>query len=76
MSNQRGGRYHSAAMNDEGGGNITLQQLISFFAKAQDALEGAEEPDSALRFEIVKDWLKEDVTNGAPFVFSTKVLGL
>lgn len=76
MSNQRHGRYHAAALNDEGGGNITLKDLISFFAQAEDALRSEGEEDSALRFEIVKDWLTEDVAKGAKFTFSTKVLGL
>lgn len=76
MSNQRDGRFHAAAMNDEGGGNISLKDLISFVDQAQKALEQANEPDSALRFEILGDFLKEDVTNGTPFRFTTRALGL
>lgn len=73
---QRAGRFHSAAMNDDGGGNITLKQLIDFTRKAQASLEEAGESDAALRFEIFGDYLSEDVANGTPFQFSTKALGL
>lgn len=75
--NQRAGRYHAASSNDDGGGNITLSQLIKFVRAAQVALENTpDEIDSAVRFEIFADYLEEDVANGAPFVFSTKTLGL
>jgi hypothetical protein len=76
MSNQRSGRYHAAAMNDDGGGNITLKELITFVEKAQAALEDAGEGDAALRFEIFGDYLKQDVTSGQHFQFSTRALGL
>lgn len=76
MSNQRGGRFHAAAMNDEGGGNITLKDLITFVDKAQAALEDSGESDAALRFEIFGDYLKEDVASGQRFQFSNKALGL
>lgn len=74
--NQRAGRYHSAAMNDEGGGKIDLKDLIYFVTQSQRALEDAGESDAALRFEIFGDFLREDVANGKPFAFSTKALGL
>jgi hypothetical protein len=63
-------------MNDEHGGNVSLKDLIYFVTQAQRALEEVDEEDSALRFEIFGDFLREDVANGKPFVFSTKALGL
>jgi hypothetical protein len=76
MSNQRRGRFHSASLNDEGGGQITLKELIDFVTQAQKSLEQNGEEDSALRFEILGDFLREDVANGTPFRFTTKALGL
>lgn len=73
--NQRPGRYHSAALHDSGSA-IPLSQLIRFVRAAQAALEKHGEDDSALRFEILGDYLQEDVVNGKPFEFTTKTLGL
>ena len=74
--NQRAGRFHAASLNDSGGGNIALGDLIKFVRSAQDALEQTGESDSALRFEILGDFIENDVVAGAPFKFSTKALGL
>ena len=74
--NQRKGSYHAAAMNDEGGGNITLKQLIAVIRAAQHELETNDEEDSALRFEIFGDFLENDIANGKPFSYTSRMIGL
>lgn len=76
MSNQRAGRFHGAGASDSEGGSIPLKALILFVTQAQQALEHIGEDESALRFEIFGDYLREDVANGARFEFTTKTLGL
>lgn len=67
---------HAATMRDEGGGNITLKQLIEVIRGCQTALEEIGEEDSALRFEIFKDYLENEVTNGKPLNYTNKLIGL
>jgi hypothetical protein len=76
MSNQRAGKTHSAAMNDDRLGQ-QLGQFAKLIRAAQAALESEGEEDSALRFEILGDFLEKDVINdGKSLMFSTKVIGL
>ena len=73
--NQRAGKTHSAAMAD-GGGSVSYGDLLKFIRSAQQALESDGEDDSALRFEILADYLENDYRAGTPLRFTTKVLGL
>ena len=63
MSNQRPGKYHSAS-----GVDLTIQinvfNLISFCRDAQSILTLQGEEDSALRFEILGDYLTQDYKGG------------
>jgi hypothetical protein len=76
MSNQRRGSFHAAAMTDDRSGQ-QVGQFAKLIRAAQAALEAEGEDDSALRFEILGDYLEKDVINdGKPLMFSTKVIGL
>ena len=70
--NQRPGKYHKAALSD--GDKISLRSLVEFCKKAKVDLENAGEQDSALRFEILEDWLRNDFKGS--LVYSSKVIGL
>lgn len=73
--NQRAGKTHAAGM-DQGGGSVQYSDLLRFVRAAQKALESEGEEDSALRFEILGDYLSEDYKVGNPLTFTTKALGL
>ena len=51
-------------------------QLIKFLQLCQKRLEMEGERDSAFRFEMVVDYLKQDYVPGRPLEFDGKVLGL
>jgi hypothetical protein len=73
--NQRAGKTHSAAATDNRQ-MVDLAALIKFVSAARVALEQEGEEDSALRFELFEDFLRNDVANGKPFGFTYKALGL
>jgi hypothetical protein len=74
MSNQRPGKSHAAGLNDRA--DVSLRSLIDYVKQAHAACEEVGEEDSALRFEMMLDFLQQDVVNGKPFKFSYKSLGL
>jgi hypothetical protein len=71
--NQRKGKTHSAALND--GDKIRLGDLIKFCEAARDDLQKMGEEDSALRFEIFEEWLRNDF-RGGKLSYSSKMIGL
>lgn len=73
--NQRSGKTHAAAAFDNRQ-TVDLAALIKFVADARFALEQEGEDESALRFELFEEYLREDVANGKPFGFTYKALGL
>jgi len=72
MSNQRAGKTHSAALVD--GDKISLQSLITFCKEARKDLTSEGEEDSALRFEILEEWLRNDFKGS--FKYQSKMIGL
>lgn len=76
MSNQRRGSFHAAAMTDDRSGQ-EVGKFAKLIRQAQVALEEEGEDDSALRFEILADYLEKDVINdGKPLAFTYKIIGL
>ncbi len=73
--NQRSGKTHSAAATD-GRQNVDLMSLIKFAQSASQALKDSGEEDAAHYFEMFEEYLRLDVANGKPFVFTNKSLGL
>jgi hypothetical protein len=69
---QRAGKTHKAALSD--GDKIRFGDLLDFCKKARADLEKAGEEDSALRFEILEQWLKEDFRG--QFKYQSKMIGL
>jgi len=74
--NQRAGKMHAAGMNDEGGGNISLKSLIKVIRSIQAELAGSDEFDAEVRFEIFGDYLENEIANGKPFVYTSKMIGV
>lgn len=72
MSNQRAGKTHKAALSDSD--KISLRSMVEFCKKARIDLENAGEEDSALRFEILEEWLRNDFKGS--FIYSSKMIGL
>ena len=72
MSNQRAGKMHKAALSDSD--KISYKSLVEFCKKARADLENAGEEDSALRFEVLEDWLRNDFRGS--FIYSSKMIGL
>jgi hypothetical protein len=58
------------------GTGVNLRSVLNFARAAQKALEQEGEEDSALRFELLADYLEKDVANGKPFGFTYKTIGL
>ena len=73
MSNQRPGKYHKASGADSGI-HINAFALIKFCKEAQEVLQKRGEEDSALRFEILGDYLREDYKGGQ--INTGRALGL
>lgn len=71
---QRPAKTHAAALNDDG--TIRLSALVKFVREAQAALESSDDPNAALRFEILGDYLVEDYKPNTPLKFSNRALGL
>lgn len=55
MSNQRGGKWHKAAMSDNDTQGL---QMASFFREAKEALEKQGHEDAAFYFEQCEDWIR------------------
>lgn len=70
--NQRKGKTHSAALGEDD--KVRLGDLIKFVKAAKEDLEKVGEEDSALRFEILEDWLRNDFRGR--LAYSSKVIGL
>ena len=70
--NQRPGKSHKAALTDFD--KISLGSLVDFCKKAKVDLEKNGEEDSALRFEILEDWLRNDFKGR--FSYDSKMIGL
>lgn len=75
MSNQRAGKTYNAAATDTRQ-SVDLAALIKYVSAARVALEQEGEEESALRFELFEDFLRNDVANGKPLGFTYKSLGL
>jgi hypothetical protein len=71
--NQRPAKTHAAGLRD--GDTISIGSLVKFCREAKNELEKAGEEDSALRFEIFEEWLRNDY-KGGPLKFTSKALGL
>ena len=70
--NQRAGKTHSAALVDND--KVSLQALINFCKEAKNDLEKEGEEDSALRFEVLEEWLRNDFKGS--FKYQSKMIGL
>lgn len=55
---------------------ISHLHLIKFIEECQHQLTLKGEPDSAFRFEMVADYLKNDFKPGSPLYYNPMVLGL
>jgi hypothetical protein len=69
---QRNAKTHKAALSDSD--KISYKSLVEFCKKARIDLENAGEEDSALRFEVLEDWLRNDFKGS--FIYSSKMIGL
>lgn len=56
--------------------HVSVRQLVKYIEDAHQALEEAGEDDSALRFELLADYLRNGLTNPAHLKFQTKHIGL
>lgn len=72
MSNQRAGKTHKAALSDSD--KIRYADLVAFCKQAKQDLADAGEEDSALRFEILEEWLRSDFKGS--FSYNPRMLGL
>jgi hypothetical protein len=69
---QRQGKSHKAALVDSD--KISYKSLVEFCKKAKVDLESAGEEDSALRFELLEEWLRKDFKGS--FSYNSKMIGL
>lgn len=69
---QRAAKTHKATLSDSD--KISLHSLIEFCKKARVDLENEGEEDSALRFEILEQWLRNDFKG--QFKYTSKMIGL
>ena len=69
---QRAGKTSKAALVDAD--KISFKSLVDFCKQARVELEKAGEEDSALRFEILEEWLRNDFKGS--FKFDSKMIGL
>ncbi len=58
------------------GSNVNLRSLTKFVREAREALIKSGEEEAAHYFEVFEDHLVQDVANGKPFQFTTKIFGL
>lgn len=58
------------------GTGVNHRTLTAFVRQARDALEREGKEEAAHYFEMIEEYLVKDVSNGTPFGFTTKVLGL
>lgn len=77
MSNQRRGNSHQAAATDSSGGTVSIKDLIALLKECERACATDDPRDNAeLRFELLREWIENEVAYGAPLKFSYKILGL
>ena len=69
---QRAGKMKKAALTDND--KIRYGDLVEFCKQARVDLTKAGDEDSALRFEILESWLREDYKG--QFKYSSKMIGL
>ena len=69
---QRNTKTHKAALSDSD--KISYKSLVEFCKKAKTDLENAGEEDSALRFEVLEEWLRNDFKGS--FNYNSKMIGL
>ena len=69
---QRNAKTHKAALSDSD--KISLRSLVEFCKKARSDLENEGDFDSALRFEVLEDWLRNDFKGS--FIYESKMIGL
>lgn len=58
------------------GTGVNLRSLVEYVRSAQIALKENGEDDAAHYFEMLETYLVQDVSNGKPFGFTYKSLGL
>lgn len=58
------------------GTGVDLRSLIRFVEQAESDLRSSGYDDSADYFELIHDFLQQDVANGKPFVYRSRILGL
>lgn len=58
------------------GTGVNLRSVVDYARAASAALREAGEDDAAHYFEMFEDYLIKDVSNGKPFGFTYKTLGL
>lgn len=58
------------------GTGVNHRSLVDFCRRANATLIEEGELDSAYYFEMLEEFLVQDVANGKPFVFTNKVFGL
>lgn len=56
--------------------HVKLSSLVKYLRACQQALETEGEPDSALRFELLVDYLSNEYSPKDGLSFKTKHLGL
>ena len=69
---QRAGRKTAAALNPD---KVSLMSLVTFCDKAREDLERAGDEDSALRFELLAEYLRNDFRGGS-LIYNSRILGL
>ena len=74
--NQRIARMKPASMTNHDDPSIRVSSLIKFIEGAQLALEARGEEDSAVRFECLAQYLRDDYKLGIPFVFRGAAIGM
>lgn len=58
------------------GTGVNLRSLINYVRDAKTALKQSNEEEAAHYFEMFEEYLVQDVSNGKPFGFTYKSLGL
>lgn len=71
MSNKR----HAAALDDSS--NVSLGALLKVIRSCQEALDESNEFDASLRFEILGDYIEEEIIKfGRPFTYTSRMIGI
>ena len=72
MSNQRPGKTHKAALSDTD--RVAVRDLVRFCEQAQSDLEKEGQEDSALRFELLAEFLRSDFKGRLEY--RSRIIGL